>query len=190
MTTGKNEEGVPEYGQSKPLPDQKEEYYQQNSKPAVCLVASITGFLGLMFVIGILDRLPHIGIDDCSLILFAAVFLGFTVLFLRFSLRPSVMLSDREFLVRKFFGSLKWKYEDITELGDFDMKFHPKDARGRRMGNTITTEHVVIKSRDGKTKKFTLPTFGRNAQILASLSERTGLEIETLPMVDKTQSAR
>lgn len=190
MTMGKKEDPVSDYGKSKPLPEQKEEYYRQNSKPAVWFVASFTGFLGLMCVVGFLDRLPHIGADDCSLILFAVAFLGFSGLFLRFCLKPAVVLSDREFLVRRFFGSLKWKFEDITELGVFDMKFHPKDARGRRMGNTITTEHVVIKSRDGKTKKFTLPTFGRNAQILASLSERTGLEIETLPMVDKTQSAR
>lgn len=194
MNVGKNEDenSVPStagYGEAKSIQD-LETFYHQNSKSAVWFIAIFTGGLGLIFLLGFFSRMSHIDPDDLALLAIALLILAFTGLFLRFSLKPAVVLSDREFLVRRFFGVRRWKYDDITSLGVYNMKFHPKDARGRRMGTTLITEHLVVNSRDGRSKKLTLPTFGRNAQILASLARRTGLEIEALPDVDKTQSGK
>lgn len=164
-------------------------YYQQNSKPAVWFIAVFVGFLGLLCLVAFLDRMPHLGGDDLALLAFAAVFFGFTFLFLRFSLKPTFVLTERELLVRRFFGTLRWKYEEITAFSFYEKKFFVRDGKGRKTLDTLITGNLILEIRTGKQKHLTLPGFVDNKGIISSLEQRTGTKVEILPMVDKTKPA-
>ena len=49
------------------------------------------------------------------------------------------------------------------------------------MQQVLTTHHLEIKTRNGKTKTFTLPSFANNSRLLESLEKRSSKTVEKLP---------
>ena len=158
-----------------------EKFETTKSKPAIIFIAGFTGFLGLIGLLAFAKAMPHLGADDIFSLVFAAGMIAFTVLFLKYSFNPPWQLTDRDLTVRRFFGAKTIPYEEIYSLGTFRKTFRPKKADGRKMKSVLTTHHLAVETRDGKTKTFTLPSFASNSGLLDSLAKRSGKVIEKLP---------
>lgn len=161
--------------------DEVEKFEATKSKGAVIFIASFPALLGLLMLVGFLDRIPYLDAEAFSLLVFAALFIGFAILFWRYSFNPPFLLSSRELTIRRFFGAKTIPYDSITSLGKFSKTFRPRKPGGGKMMTILTTHHLVIKTRDGKENTHTLPSFAGNQRLLESLARRSGKTIEALP---------
>ncbi len=163
------------------MSEEVERFETEKSKAAVIFIAGFTGLLGLIGIVAFLNKLPYIGPDEIFMLVLAAAMITFTVLFLRYSFNPPLILTKREMVIRNFIGTRSFRYEEMVSLGTFSKTFRPRTSNGKNMNIILTTYHLVIETRDGKKKTYTLPSFGRNQRLLSSLQKHSGLTIEKLP---------
>ena len=158
-------------------------YRQDASKPAVILISLLPFLLGVASIFSFFDRINRIGPDEWFLLLFGIALLFLTFCFLRLIFLPSFVLDDREMVIRKFFRAHKFRYDDIDAIDAYTLWVRPRDGKGRvlRGANLLETKQLLIKTRDGKTRKATLPSYGGNKNLLEELSRRSGKEIGELP---------
>ncbi|MDF1823089.1 MAG: hypothetical protein P1U68_00515 [Verrucomicrobiales bacterium] len=158
-----------------------EKFESSKSKGAVIFVAGFTGFLGLISLLAFARAMPHIQADEIFVLVFASALIAFTILFLKYSFATPWMLSSRELTIRHFFGARSIPYHEICSLGNFSKTFRPNKPRGGKMNTILTTHHLVIETRDGRRKTYTLPSFGDNSALLNSLAKRSGITLRKLP---------
>ncbi len=158
-----------------------EQFHEEKSKAAVYFICAFPGLLGIAMLIAFFDSLSNIDGDALFLLVLGSALIAFAVLFHRFSLNPRYELTERELRIRNFFGVKSTRYEEISSLGRYSKTFRPKKSNGGTMPLVLTTHHLEIKTRNGKTKTFTLPSFANNSRILESLERRTHKTVEKLP---------
>ena len=158
-----------------------ESFHEEKSKAAVYFVCAFPGLLGVAMLIGFFDSLSNIDGDALFLLFTSLLLIAFAVLFYRFSFNARYELTKREIRIRNFFGARATRYEEITSLGKFSKTFRPRKADGGTLPKIMTTHHLEIKTRDGKSKTFTLPSFLDNSRLLNSLEQRSGKTVEKLP---------
>ena len=158
-----------------------ESFHEDKSKAAVYFVCAFPFLLGLAMLIAFFDSLSNIDGDALFLLVTSLVLIAFAVLFYRFSFNPRYELTGRELRIRNFFGVKSTRYEEITSLGKYSKTFRPKKSNGGTLPMVLTTHHLEIKTRDGKTKTFTLPSFANNSRLLESLERQTHKTVEKLP---------
>ncbi len=156
-----------------------ETFHEEKSKAAVYFVCAFPALMGVAMLITFFDSLSNI--DGDALFVLGSAFLGFAILFHRFSFNPRYELTERELRIRNFFGVKSTRYEEITSLGKYRKTFRPKKSNGQSMQQVLTTHHLEIKTRNGKTKTFTLPSFANNSRLLESLEKRSSKTVEKLP---------
>ncbi|MEC5127019.1 hypothetical protein VSU19_09675 [Verrucomicrobiales bacterium BCK34] len=158
-----------------------ESFHEEKSKAAVYFVCAFPFLLGIAMLIAFFDSLSNLDGDALFLLVLGSAFIAFAVLFYRFSFRPRYELTKRELRIRNFFGVKTIRYDEITALGRYSKTFRPKKSGGGSLPMILTTHHLEIKTRDGKTKTFTLPSFLGNRRLLESIEQRAAKTIEKLP---------
>lgn len=158
-----------------------ESFHDEKSKMAVYFVCAFPGLLGIAMLIAFFDSLSNIDADALFLLILGSALIAFAVLFYRYSFNAHYELTEREFRIRNLFGVKAFRYEEITSLGNYSKTFRPKNSKGRQMRSVLTTHHLEIKTRNGKSKTYTLPSFSNNSRILESLEKRSGKTVEKLP---------
>lgn len=168
-----------------PLPETENalEFRQETDRRGVIFIVGTLGFFGALFLLGFFTRFPHLGPDDWVLGFLGISFLAFAWLLFRFLTQPRFQLTTKDVIVNQFFGKRRFSYDDINGLATYLEKIYPRSAHGRSLPPRIV-HRLLVKTRDGKERRFTMPSFGPNDALILALEERWGRSVERLPVRD------
>lgn len=150
---------------------------EQVSRPAVWFIVGAMALLGVALTVGGLIGLPDA--EAAVPLVIGVGVLGLTGRLSVFLLRPRLSLTDRELIVRRFWGRERRFPFDGTTGWATEIQRIEKNWTGRRLIRPVTVERLVRTGTDGAVEKVVLPRFaGANERILTELAKRSGIGIE------------
>jgi|GEM_PF-1102816 hypothetical protein len=156
------------------------EFYHQTKRVGMIFSLSVIALFGAMFLLGFFNRLSYLGPDEWILGIIGVALLVFDGLLYRYLTRPQLTLLESGFWENRLFGKREFRYADLVSLSAYLDKIYPKCPNGSS-SIPVVVQRLVVKTRDGRERRMTLPSFGHNESVIQSLESRSGIQVVRLP---------
>lgn len=143
------------------------------NRGAVWLIIGVLAALAAFFVFA--------GVQEGGVVLFllATVCAAMAYRVACYFLQAHLSITPTHLVIGPFWKpAVKWRFED-TKRWETETQLIETNARGRRLPVPITVQHLHRTNEADATDSIVLPAFaGNNADVLAALTQRSGVAIE------------
>lgn len=166
-----------------PVPDSQAPvvfFHEKVSRAGKIFSLTAIALFGVMCLLGFFQRFPYLGFDEWLIGIAGVALLVFDLLLWRFFRKPRLILSDSSMTESRLFGQREFRYADFVGLAGYVEKIYPAGPNGTS-SVPIFLHRLMVRTRDGRERTITLPSFGYNGAVIEAIESRSGMKVERLP---------